>query len=456
MTGVFAGRRNKAMWINQRKTRNSAERLSRMFATIQLCCPVAFVALLCPLVVLPAFGQAAESSAPAGIQYVSPNGSDSHSGKSWSQAKATIQAALKALPQIGNHGGHGKVFLSGGNYRINSTVVIPSGTIVEGTAPGSHPVTIQASPSFPHNTPLVSFGTRLGNEGVRLERVAVDCLDIPGATGVENKYAEENSGLTDVSIVDCPGRGLYDVSENSFNRNVVVSAGKQCTDCSAGTLPAEVSSHGINGLTLDFREVSVKPDVGIILNDASLSNAHCEGIVSCYQVSSEDSLFSVNCGSAVTAGAVTNCVRIRPGSNGFFVAEVWSTGHVTNVLNDPDRHVRIATYALPLYAVSPGPPGDQEIFASNNGVPFTAYSFRTNSGQSVLLAGVNGVSSGTITLSSGSGSHLFAHPYRSAPVCTASDDTRAAAVRVRSNRTAVEFSGTGDDAVTWICTPAAN
>lgn len=433
------------------------KRLStRILAFVPVFCSMALVAVLCLPLESPAFGQAAGSKAPAGAEYVSPSGADSNSGHSWNEAKATIRAALKALPMVGSHGGHGRVFLAGGNYKINSTIVIPSGTIVEGTAPGSQPVTIEASSSFPRGTALVSLGERLGSEGVRLERVFVDCNNVPGAIGVQNLNSEENSGLVDVNITDCSGVGLDGTAANSAYRNIVVGAGAHCTNCSAGTIPIRVTSHGIDGVTVNFTYAAAKPDAGIVIRGGSLSNAHCEGVVNCYEVGSGVSLFSVNCGSSVTAGAVTNCVRIKTGSNGFFVAEVWSTGHVTNVLNDPDRRVRITSYALPLYVVSPGSPGNQEIFASNNEVPFTAYSFKTNSGQSVLLAGQNGVSAGTITLTDGSGSHLFARPYGSSPVCEGSDETRAMPVRVRSTRTAVSVSGQEHDLVSWICTPAAN
>lgn len=79
-----------------------------------------------------------------------------------------------------------------------------------------------------------------------------------------------------------------------------------------------------------------------------------------------------------------------------------------------------------------------------------------NASGTIALAGANGVSAGTITLSGGSGSHTFAKPYGAAPVCTASDTTGAAAVKVTSSATAVSISGTGTDVVAWICSPTTN
>jgi len=65
------------------------------------------------------------------------------------------------------------------------------------------------------------------------------------------------------------------------------------------------------------------------------------------------------------------------------------------------------------------------------------------------------VSSGTITLSGGAGSHSFANTYSGAPVCTANDVTTAAnAVTISSNTTTISVTGTGTDHVNWICVPA--
>jgi hypothetical protein len=72
------------------------------------------------------------------------------------------------------------------------------------------------------------------------------------------------------------------------------------------------------------------------------------------------------------------------------------------------------------------------------------------------LAGANGVSAGTITLSSGSGSHTFPKPYTFAPVCTATDTTSPTKVMVTSSPTAVSVTGAGSDVVAWVCAPSAN
>jgi len=74
-----------------------------------------------------------------------------------------------------------------------------------------------------------------------------------------------------------------------------------------------------------------------------------------------------------------------------------------------------------------------------------------------IVNGPNGVSAGTVTLSTGAGSHNFTYPYNVAPYCTATDGTTASnPVKVTANTTTVTLAGTGSDVVTWICTPGAN
>lgn len=65
-------------------------------------------------------------------------------------------------------------------------------------------------------------------------------------------------------------------------------------------------------------------------------------------------------------------------------------------------------------------------------------------------------SAGTCTLSSGTCSHTFTQAYPSAPVCTATDTTSAAAVKATTTATAVTLTGTGSDVIAWTCMAATN
>lgn len=448
------------MWIIQQKTGNSAETLSRIFATLRLCCLVAFVALLCPLVVLPAFGQAAKPGAPAGIEYVSPEGSNSNNGSTWATAKATVAAAVAGLPADRENGGHGKVYLAAGTYQITSTLVLPAGTIIEGLAGSSSPTIIKASPSFQPNTPLVALGSGGQPEGVQLRDVAVDCNDIPGAIGVRNAHAQENSGLNDVSIINCPGIGL-DVApsssgggQGSFYTNIRSVYSSACRNCSTSTVPVKlgVAPKYIKGLTIDARDAPVHPSVGLVgAKTTSLSNAHCEGVTTCFEVGSGTVIQDLDCGGGSLAAAVTTCVRINEGSNGVGVYGLNADANLTNLLIDPSRSVVVPSTvnSLPLYVVGSGANGSQVVLSSDHNLPFYGAKY-------LLTNGNYFVSAGRIALAAGAGSHTFAAAYSVAPACIATDETRDLPVRVRSTARAIYVTGTGNDVVMWVCTPAAN
>lgn len=70
--------------------------------------------------------------------------------------------------------------------------------------------------------------------------------------------------------------------------------------------------------------------------------------------------------------------------------------------------------------------------------------------------GAQGISSGSITLSGGNGSHTFTTAYGTAPNCVGSDATAKNAVQITSSTTAITIAGTSSDVVTWICSPTAN
>lgn len=425
------------------------------------------IAGLSPLGALPLAAQSVRATATGGIQYVSPKGSDSNNGLSWAAAKVTIQAAIDALPRQANYGGHGKIHLAAGVYEISSTLILPAGTVLEGLAGGSSPSIIRPSSSFPKNSTLIAYGNGGAPEGIFLKDLVVDCRNISGATGVENAYAQDNSGLENVSLWNCPRFGLhiagspYGGGQGSLYRDVQVLYNASCTNCTASTVPVQLDAppRYIEGLIIDARDARVHPKIGLMATKVSTTilSAHCEGVATCFEVSSGSILRSVDCGSSVAAGAVTTCVDIPKGS-GLAVFGLDAGGNVTNLLTDVGRKITIpsSVHFLPLYAVGAGSIGQQNIISTYNGISLKASSFQTNAGQPVMLSGPNGTSAGTIALSSGSGSHAFRTAYRSIPSCTANDTSRAVPVRVRSTRTAVSVSGTGDDIVAWICTSASN
>lgn len=80
----------------------------------------------------------------------------------------------------------------------------------------------------------------------------------------------------------------------------------------------------------------------------------------------------------------------------------------------------------------------------------------TQANGTMAILGKNGISSGSITMSRGTGSHTFTASYTAVPVCTATDTTSAAAVKITGSMMSVTVTGTGADMIDWICVPATN
>jgi hypothetical protein len=77
----------------------------------------------------------------------------------------------------------------------------------------------------------------------------------------------------------------------------------------------------------------------------------------------------------------------------------------------------------------------------------------TGASSGILYSGV--ISSGTVTLSSGAGSHTFTTAYTNTPICTAVDQTNADAVKVTATTSTITFAGNASDVIAWTCTPGA-
>jgi hypothetical protein len=118
------------------------------------------------------------------------------------------------------------------------------------------------------------------------------------------------------------------------------------------------------------------------------------------------------------------------------------------------KNARFATPSLMVLA-SPGGYGGYNNTVSADGGGYYNNKLPAASG-TLALQGANGVSAGTIMMSSGYGMHAFGSPYASPPVCTASDTTSGAPVLVKSTTTTVTANGIGSDVIAWVCAPASN
>jgi hypothetical protein len=95
--------------------------------------------------------------------------------------------------------------------------------------------------------------------GVRIENLTVDCNNKLDATGIQNVWSQEESGLRHVLMENCPASGL-DVETSAAQNSgpyedLEVLNYEKCTNCSAATVPIiakEVAAfRGIRGATIN-------------------------------------------------------------------------------------------------------------------------------------------------------------------------------------------------------------
>lgn len=115
---------------------------------------------------------------------------------------STIASALTAAGATG-----GVVFMPPGNFRINSTLVVPYGVELRGC--GRSATTISALGTFPTSTQLVQLGP-IGSIGVgcRLRSVAVNCNNIAGSIGIYSEGINENSGIFEAMVQNYVSRAV--------------------------------------------------------------------------------------------------------------------------------------------------------------------------------------------------------------------------------------------------------
>ena len=78
-----------------------------------------------------------------GVIYVSPNGNDSWSGKSWSRPKLTISGAHSALPSTG-----GRIYLDAGAYTLDELTIAKEQVQITGAAAGASQFQLDGSATY--------------------------------------------------------------------------------------------------------------------------------------------------------------------------------------------------------------------------------------------------------------------------------------------------------------------
>ena len=201
----------------------------------------------------------------------------------------------------------------------NTSIVVPNKSQLLGSGrgdAGSSGTVIQAGPSFPHSTSVVQMGSAPIAMGVRIENLTVDCNNKLDATGIQNVWSQEESGLRHVLMENCPASGL-DVETSAAQNSgpyedLEVLNYEKCTNCSAATVPIiakEVAAfRGIRGATINS-EGAPSPAAGIQIDSSgSFADIHCEHVDSCLIMGSRRATSAVTASNIECGPATLECV----------------------------------------------------------------------------------------------------------------------------------------------------
>lgn len=442
-------------------------------------------------------GQSTKPTHSDGVQYVTMSGTDSNDGLSWGTAKASINAALAALPSCvsgaSNYSHCGEIAVAAGTYTISSQMQVNSPFVaIRGIGSNVTNLDFTATSGCAflfdalnnsnsggnasgglfdlkitgNNTANVCGVHTQGTVGFRMHGVSIYGFTGPGASGwwddevfngtsrqasnerykVSVELANNTVGwkLTDNGTLapnDTFGYGDFALWVNTYVNQTAISAdGGVFTFSNLHVILNSNSSTGTTGIQL--------------ANGAkwfsNLYNIHFEGEAKAFNLASGTSLDGVGVIhvtltslGTVPLGTTNLLGKIYESNNlqGFMMAgDVAGCAGLSNML--------VFNICSPSTSLVP----------LNVGIAGTNY-FRVNTDGTLRVSTNNSsylISAGTLTLSGGTASHTFSRAYRIAPVCTVTDTTRPEVVRVNSSTTAVRFTGTGSDVITWICTPAAN
>lgn len=327
---------------------------------------------------------------------MSANGNDANDGLSAGSAKATIAAAISSITS-------GTVYLASGVYQVTSELIIPPGVRLVGQNSGNNQTTINAS-GLSSGVSVVSLGSATydGGQGGYISDVAINCENESGVVGLSNNFLQEQSGARHITINDCPGGALQVGTTGSSlggaqnsgpYEDININETSACTNCSTGTVPVSVSAasvRGITGLTINASSATHPTVAANISSSTRISDAHCEGAVSCYSLPTAGVLVNSNCGASTSSGAVTNCVLLPTGSFTVLLGGIYNIGNVTNILSDiPD--------GITIPAASLGTLGIYSNGTPSLGSTFSGISLLSSGGGSITHKAPNTAAAVTVT-----------------------------------------------------------
>lgn len=449
------------------------------------------------------------------IMYISPYGSDSNDGTGWGRSKATIAGAYSALPTcsvpwpVSDHATVGmknvkcgEIYLApnGNGYSLASTLLISS-TAVQIRGAGSQDTVVRCTALHCFEIFSPANNGAVSNYDGGLKRLSIIGNGSAEQVGVLN-IDTSGTQFDDVHISGFTGRGASAITlrnsslDDGINERVggnnIFLENNNCGITYIGNPKTPSFGHEFwHGLDISLFNgqtgICIGPNVQIyssefdgVINGSNQAGATASAIsIDSSSLARGEFNLPVDTGGAESISYCVGCSQSNFNGWGFMfsnssnlvfqdtpvVIETTGLGAPTNSLSFYEGVPRSGMYLFSLFADGSNClgtwNGSDEKFSvcpSTGALTVGPGSALTSTGAGGTMAsiGANGISAGTITLLGGIGSHSFDVPYASPPVCTATDASRAAAVRITSTATAVSLIGADGDKVAWICTPAAN
>lgn len=247
----------------------------------------------------------------------------------------------------GNNNFSGTLLLSGANFLLSDTMIIPGGARITGAGGrtmNNPPFTqagagFQAMNSFPAGHQIVQYGiSRTNNpEGIWIDHVGINCMH-PDSTfdgssiGILNKYAQENSGGDHIDMVGCEtGIDIESGGDDSGpfdSLHITITGGDATAHCV--TIGLGFSFRGIHGFSCVGQSSGTQQNVGVYIDgeNTMIESAHIEQFVTGIEVASAHfvqglTLTNIGCQGGVT-NVMTTCIDIASANNpmGYFINNV--------------------------------------------------------------------------------------------------------------------------------------
>jgi hypothetical protein len=419
-------------------------------------CAYILVAICSLLIISPVFGQSMKPTHSDGMQFVAAGGSDSNDGLGWGTAKATIAAAVAALPTSKGIP-YGTIHVGAGVYTVSSPITVPSQQVrIMGvseeqtqinctfTASGACLTFAPTNPNFNDNDGgLYNLTVWLNG---RPNQTAVKTIDFADGFTMQHVWLREPPSADGIGSIGWlainDGASTLTQTERSSLSTVSFA------HFDVGIEGRDTASRGTHnsmehGMWHDVRWNLGNNQTAVeLLDDVNLDGTFITGTVNPNGTRGMTIFDEAGTGR----GTVSARIFVDGGGSGITGANVASGGNfqVLGGFLSAGGGGKLPTLCSGSGTCIVNQDGGQVYFYSNSGIHLT-----TQNNAPLLSAG-------TVKLTNGSAKHVFATAYRTAPVCTAIDTTAGNMVRITNTTRVLSIAGQGADVISWICTPAAN